>query len=148
MEKEKQMATCGACGFKSSDSEFLAHSCREENAKLRAEVERLQKENLIAWNNWGKENEVLKLQVGELQKNQYAAAIEFLKVEAKKIPLGEGSVQKGFSSTYNCLMFAVKSLEDDCVLKPKSARCQDRWAQIQCTLEAGHGGKHSDGCGK
>jgi hypothetical protein len=40
----------------------------QENLKLRAEVEQLQKEALIAWNNWGKENEVLKLQFEEARK--------------------------------------------------------------------------------
>ena len=40
----------------------------KEIDRLRAEVERLHKETLIAWNNWGKELEQTKLQVGELQK--------------------------------------------------------------------------------
>lgn len=40
-ESEKKMMTCGACGFESSkESEFSVHSCRKENAALRAEVER------------------------------------------------------------------------------------------------------------
>jgi len=40
----------------------------------------------------------------------FRAAVKILEHEAKKIPLGEGNAEKGFSSTYNALMFAVEVL--------------------------------------
>jgi hypothetical protein len=48
---------------------------------------------------------------------QYGPAAAYLRAEAAKIPLGEGNVEKGFSSTYNALTFAAKTLEDATPLK-------------------------------
>lgn len=47
-----------------------------------------------------------------MSKDGYRFAADYLRAEAKKIPLGEGNVSKGFSSTYNALVFAAKILED------------------------------------
>lgn len=41
----------------------------------------------------------------ELLLQKYEAAADYLMAEAKKIPLGESNPQRGFSSTYNALMF-------------------------------------------
>ncbi len=74
-----------------------------------------------------------KLQVTEQQKNQYAAAIEFLKAEAKKIPLGQGDVEKGFSSTYNALIFCARELEraqTERRVDPQQ-NCDHKWAHIE-----------------
>lgn len=58
----------------------------------------------------------LKEKVRELERQKYEAAAEYLRAEAKKIPLGEGNVAKGFSSTYNALVFAAETLERACAL--------------------------------
>lgn len=48
----------------------------------------------------------------ESERLKHESAAEYLRAEAKKIPLGEGNVTKGFSSTYNALVFAAQVLED------------------------------------
>lgn len=50
-------------------------------------------------------------QFNKLKLQKYEAAAEYLRAEAKKIPLGEGNVQRGFSSTYNALVFCAEALE-------------------------------------
>jgi hypothetical protein len=63
---------------------------------------------------------IIELQAALLQK--YEAAADYLEAEAKKIPLGEGNQQRGFSSTYNALAFAVEVLRSACALKPVDER--------------------------
>lgn len=63
----------------------------------------------------------------EMDLQKYKAAIEYLRAEAKKIPLGEGNVEKGFSSIYNALTFSANILEDACAGK-KECQC----AQASC----------------
>lgn len=50
-------------------------------------------------------------ELGKENLQKYEAAAEYLRAEAKKIPLGAGDVQKGFSSTYNALVFCAEALE-------------------------------------
>ena len=52
-----------------------------------------------------------------LRIQKYEAAADYLEAEAKKIPLGEGNAQRGFSSTYNALAFAVEVLRAACGVK-------------------------------
>lgn len=50
-------------------------------------------------------------EVKRLYSSQFKGAVDCLKWEADRIPLGDGNQEKGFPSTYNALMFAVETLQ-------------------------------------
>jgi len=52
-------------------------------------------------------------EVQSLELQKYELAAEFLETEAKKIPLGASDLEKGFSSTYNALMFCARALREE-----------------------------------
>ena len=89
-----------------------------ENAKLRAEVEQLHKENLIAWNNWGKELEQTKLQVRD-----YKAALERIAGEDQALhDVDPDCEYKKNDDCCNCTSrLATKALGID---KPRCATCE------------------------
>jgi hypothetical protein len=79
--------------------------------------------------------------------NRYAAAIAFLEAEAQKIPLGQGNTEKGFSSTYNALMFCARALAD-ADSAAENRKCESitgNEIKVPCILLHGHSGFHTDG---
>ncbi len=73
------------------------------------------------------------LEVTHLEQGQYTAARELLKAEAKKIPLGESDPQRGFSSTFNALMFCEGILwkaTEKRVDEPRKSGCYVNGIQV------------------
>lgn len=103
---------CKHCAQEHDEIQLLA--CFESQVKCWRE----ERDALKTWG-MGIEKRLIQsdLQVESLKKGQYVAAVEYLKAEAQKIPLGAGDPAKGFSSTYNALMFCARALEENCTEK-------------------------------
>ena len=69
----------------------------------------------------------------------FEVAAVYLEAEARKIPLGEGNVSKGFSSTYNALMFGAKTLRDACEeLRCPSTYTHSNRGKLGCEKDKAH----------
>lgn len=91
----------------------LSQRLAKENLDLRA---LLDKEGMARAGSQGELMAANRL-LHDAKKEAFLDAALYLRGEAAKIPLGAFDTQKGFSSTYNAMVFGAQTLEDACAEK-------------------------------